>query len=62
MQQLAHPAVLDAREQAGDARSLKLSTNVEEIVLLRKQRRNADFMAAALMMNCEPLYKYLSPG
>ncbi len=37
VQQFAHPAVTDAREQAGDACGLKLRTNADEIVLLGKQ-------------------------
>lgn len=50
------------RKQAGDARGLKLRADIDEIVLLRKQRCNTDFMATALMMNGETFYKYFCPG
>ncbi|GGC59668.1 hypothetical protein GCM10011400_54320 [Paraburkholderia caffeinilytica] len=62
VQQFAHPAVASAREQAGDTRGFQLCANADEIVLLGKQRRNADLMAAALMLNRETLYEYLCPG
>ena len=62
VQQFAHLAVVDAREQAGDAGGLKLRVNVGEIILLWKQRCNTDLMAPALMINREPFYQYLCPG
>src|ERR1044072_6683193 len=53
MQQFAHSAVASPRKQTRDAGGLKLRTNAGEIVLLRKQRSHANFMAGALMVNGE---------
>jgi hypothetical protein len=62
VQQLSHPAVANLGKQTRDPRRLKFRVNGGEIVLLWEQRRHADFMATALMMNGQSFYKYFCSG